>query len=153
MDANVDAAEQLALTLIGNGLQRMTARVLAMLLFVEQETVTAGELAELLEASPGSISTALKALSAVGLVEKAPAPGSRREHFRFPNEGWATLMSTQNAVVRQMQDAAEAAIQTVGRKSLAGQRLADMQDFYAYVMDELPAVIDRWRKNKRRRSR
>lgn len=153
MDANVDAAEQLALTLIGNGLQRMTARVLAMLLFVEQETVTAGELSELLEASPGSISTALKALSAVGLVEKVPAPGNRREHFRFPDEGWATLMSNQNAVVRQMQDAAETAIQTVGRKSLAGQRLADMQDFYTYVMDELPAVIDRWRKNKRRRSR
>ncbi|MFE0020829.1 GbsR/MarR family transcriptional regulator [Amycolatopsis sp. NPDC059021] len=151
MTANTDAAEQLALTLIGYGLQRMTARVLAMLLFVEQETVTAGELAELLEASPGSISTALKSLSAVGLVEKVPAPGSRREHFRFPDEGWATLMSTQNAVVRQMQDAAETAIQTVGRKSLAGRRLTDMQDFYAYVMREMPAVIDRWRANRKRR--
>ncbi|GAA4553345.1 GbsR/MarR family transcriptional regulator [Amycolatopsis samaneae] len=151
MTANTDAAEQLALALIGNGLQRMTARVLAMLLFVEQETVTAGELAELLEASPGSISTALKSLSAVGLVEKVPAPGSRREHFRFPDEGWATLMSTQNAVVGQMQDAAETGIKAVGRKSRAGERLADMQDFYAHVMREMPAVIDRWRENRIRR--
>lgn len=145
MSGQTEAAERLALSLTRSGLQRMTARVLAMLLFAEQETVTAGELSELLGVSPGSVSTAIKALSTVGLVERVPAPGSRREHFRFPDDGWATLMSSQNTVVQTMQAAAETGIAAVGEDSIAGRRLADMRDFYAHVMTELPAIIDRWR--------
>ena len=49
-------AEQLALVLSNHGLQRMTARVLATLLFTEQPTITAGELADRLQASTGAIS-------------------------------------------------------------------------------------------------
>ena len=145
MTGHAEAAERLALTLTRGGLQRMTARVLAMLLFSDQDTVTAGELADLLGASPGSISTAIKGLASVGLIEKVPSPGSRREHFRFPDDGWATLMSEQNAVVRQMRAAAEAGIAAAGEDSAAGRRLADMRDFYAHLMRELPAVVDRWR--------
>jgi DNA-binding transcriptional regulator GbsR (MarR family) len=139
------AAEEFALTLTQHGLQRMTARVLAALLFTEQATITAGEIADELGASRGSVSTAIKALDPVGLIERVPAPGSRREHYRFPDNGWARLMSTQNAVVQQMQTAAERGIDAAGQDSRAGQRLADMRDFYAYIMRELPAVIDRWR--------
>ncbi|HEY3692892.1 MAG TPA: helix-turn-helix domain-containing protein [Pseudonocardiaceae bacterium] len=141
-------AEQLALTLTQNGLQRMTARVLAALLFTEQDTITAGEIAEQLDVSPGSVSTAIKGLIAVGLIERVPAPGSRREHYRFPDEGWATLMSTQNAAVRMMQEAAERGIDAAGEDSAAGRRLVNMRDFYAHIMRELPAVIDRWREGK-----
>jgi DNA-binding transcriptional regulator GbsR (MarR family) len=145
MSDTTDAAEQLALMLTQSGLQRMTARVLAAFLFAEQETVTAGEIAERLGISPGSVSTAIKSLISVGLIERVPAPGSRREHFRVPDEGWATLMSTQNAAVQMMQDAADKGIQAAGEDSIAGRRLATMRDFYAHIMRELPAVIDRWR--------
>ncbi|MBE8525418.1 MarR family transcriptional regulator [Amycolatopsis sp. H6(2020)] len=141
----MDGAEDFALTLTEHGLQRMTARVLAVVLFTEQETITAGEIADQLAASRGSVSTAIKALAPVGLIERVPAPGSRREHYRFPDDGWARLMSTQNAVVRRMQDAAERGIATAGPHSRAAARLADMRDFYTYLMRELPAVIDRWR--------
>jgi DNA-binding transcriptional regulator GbsR (MarR family) len=145
MTESMAAAEQLALMLSQHGLQRMNARVLAALLFAEQETITAGEIAERLTISAGSVSTALKALLAVGLVERVPAPGSRREHYRVPDDGWARLMSNQNTVVRMMQEAAETGIQAAGADSIAGRRLATMRDFYAYVMREFPAVIDRWR--------
>ncbi len=53
-------AEQLALVLTNHGLQRMTARVLATLLFTEQPNDTAGELAERLQASTGAISGAIQ---------------------------------------------------------------------------------------------
>jgi DNA-binding transcriptional regulator GbsR (MarR family) len=145
MTEHTDAAERLALTLTRHGLQRMTGRVLAMLLFSDQDTVTAGELADRLAASPSSVSTAIKTLTAAGLVERVPAPGSRREHFRVPDEGWATLMSAQNTVVQEMQAAATAGIEFAGEDSIAGRRLANMRDFYAHLMRELPAVIDRWR--------
>ncbi len=71
------AAEELALVLTSHGLQRMTARVLAALLFTEQPSMTMSDLADRLRASTGAVSGAIKMLSSVGLVERTPAPGSR----------------------------------------------------------------------------
>ncbi|MEU7798096.1 MarR family transcriptional regulator [Micromonospora arborensis] len=148
MAALSDPAEQLALTLTQGGLQRMTARVLAALLFTDQETMTAGEIAETLSISSGSVSTAVKALTTVGLIERVPAPGSRREHFRLPEGAWATLMSGQNTTVKTMREAAEQGIATTGEDSIAGRRLVEMRDFYDYLWRELPALIDRWKGQK-----
>lgn len=145
----MEAAEELALTLTRNGLQRMTARVLAVLLFTEQESITAGEIGERLGASAGSVSTALKSLGDVGLVERVPAPGSRREHYRCPDDAWARLMSTQNTTVQAMLRAAERGIAVAGEDSVAGRRLAIMHDFYTHLMRELPALIERWRQNRK----
>ncbi len=94
-----DAAEELALVLTNHGLQRMTARVLATLLFTEQPTITAGELAASLRASAGSISGAVKMLMSVGLVERVPAPASRRDHYRLRDNAWAVLYTNQNEVI------------------------------------------------------
>lgn len=144
-----DAAEELALTLTRNGLQRMTARVLAVLLFTEQESITAGEIGERLGASAGSVSTALKSLGDVGLVVRVPAPGSRREHYRCPDDAWARLMSAQNTTVQAMLHAAERGIAAAGEDSVAGRRLAIMHDFYTHLMHELPALIERWRQSRK----
>ncbi|MFU8852283.1 GbsR/MarR family transcriptional regulator [Micromonospora sp. SL1-18] len=149
MTALSDPAEQLALTLGQGGMQRMTARVLAALLFTEQEAMTAGDIVEALGISSGSVSTALKSLSTVGLIERVPAPGSRRDHFRVREGAWATLMSGQNAIVTVMRDAAEQGIRAAGADSPAGRRLAEMRDFYDYLWRELPALIDRWQTQKK----
>lgn len=139
------AAEKLALKLSHGGLQKMTARVLSTLLFTEQEAITMGEIATQLGASAGSVSTAIKTLSGVGLIERVPSPGSRREHYRFPDNGWARLMSTQNELVQMMQDAAQSGIDAIGdEKTTAGKRLVLMRDFHAYMMRELPTLIDSW---------
>ena len=81
-------------------LQRMTARVLAALLFTEQPTMTMAELADQLQAaSSGAISGAVKMLTAsVGLAERVPAPASRRDHYRLRDDAWALLFTNQNAV-------------------------------------------------------
>ena len=139
-----DAAEQLAVVLIRHGLQRMTARVLAALLFTEQPTMTAGELAERLQASAGAISGAIKMLTSVGLVERAPAPASRRDHYRLRDDAWATLFTNQNVVISAMQNAANAGIAAIDKKNLASQRLTQMRDFYAFLLDEIPAILERW---------
>ena len=140
-----DAAEQLALVLSNHGLQRMTARVLATLLFTERPTTTAGELADRLQASTGAISGAIKMLTSVGLVERVAAPGSRREHFRLRDDAWAVLYTNQNEVLEAMQKAAEIGIAATGTKSLARHRLTQMHDFYDFLMGEIPPLLDRWR--------
>ncbi|MDH6197798.1 DNA-binding transcriptional regulator GbsR (MarR family) [Mycobacterium frederiksbergense] len=142
------AAEQLALTLTNHGMQRMTARVLATLLFTEQSSVTMGELADTLNASAGAISGALKMLTSVGLAERVPAPASRREHFRLRDDAWAILFTNQNETIRAMQDAADAGLAVAEAQGPARQRLTEMRDFYAFLMAEIPAVLERWQQRR-----
>jgi DNA-binding transcriptional regulator GbsR (MarR family) len=113
-----------------------------------------GEISTQLGASAGSVSTAIKTLSGVGLIERVPSPGSRREHYRFPDNGWARLMSAQNEMVQMMLDAAQSGIDAIGEENTAaGRRLVLMRDFYAYMMRELPTLIDSWyEEHERQRS-
>lgn len=145
MADDADIAEQLALTLTGLGLQRMTARVLAALLFTERSTMTMGELAEKLQASAGAISGAMKMLTAVGLAERVPVPASRREHYRLRDDAWAVLFTNQNVTISAMQDAAAAGIVAIGADHPAHRRLTQMRDFYTFLLGEIPALLDRWR--------
>nr|WP_246122836.1 MarR family transcriptional regulator [Pseudonocardia cypriaca] len=148
MSGSSEVAERLALALNQNGMQRMIARVLAAFLFSERESVTAAELGEQLGASAGSISGAITMLRTVGLIEPAPVPGSRRAHFRMRDDAWATMMSSQNAMIQVMQEIAEAGIASAPPDSPAARRLERMRDFYAYLFAELPALIDRWKEEQ-----
>lgn len=139
-----EAAERLALVLAERGMQRMTARVLSALLFTQQPTMTMGDIAEQLQASSGAVSGALKMLTSVGLVERVPIRASRRDHYRLRDDAWATLFTSQNAALSAMLQAADAGVAAVGPASLAGRRLAQMRDFYTFMLGELPAVLDRW---------
>lgn len=138
------AGEELALALTTHGLQRMTARVLAALLFTEKSSLTMAELGETLQASSGAISGALKMLTSVGLAERTPAPGSRRDHFRLRDNAWAVLFTGQNQTLAAMQAAAEAGLTVAGTDSVAGRRLTQMRDFYGFLMAEIPALLERW---------
>lgn len=146
-----EAAERLALVLTNHGLQRMTARVLSTLLFTEQPTMTPGELADRLQASSGAISGALRMLTSVGLAERVPVPGSRRDHYRLRDNAWAVLFTNQNVTIEAMQTAAEAGIAATDDDSLARHRLTQMRDFYAFLLAEIPTLLDRWYKESARR--
>jgi DNA-binding transcriptional regulator GbsR (MarR family) len=143
-----EVAERLALALNQNGMQRMIARVLAAFLFSDRDSVTAAELGEQLGASAGSISAAITMLRTVGLIEPAPVPGSRRAHYRMRDDAWATMMSSQNAMVQVMQEIAEAGVSSTPPGSPAARRLERMRDFYAYLFAELPALIERWKEQR-----
>lgn len=145
MADTTETAERMALVLEQGGLQKATARVLAAFLFCDTDSVTATELVEQLGISSGSVSGAIKMLSTVGLIERVPAPGSRREHYRLRDGAWATLMSTQNGMVQSMFEAADQGITAAGADSPAARRLAEMRDFYGFMFRELPALVERWR--------
>ncbi|MFI6808108.1 GbsR/MarR family transcriptional regulator [Streptomyces luteogriseus] len=140
-----EAAEKLALTLAEGGMQKTTARVMTALLFSQNETMTATDLCEELQISSGAVSGAVKQLIPLGMIERVPAPGSRRDHYRFREHAWATLMSNQNAILAVMGDAAAAGIKAADEDSVAGRRLHEMQDFYTFMQREMADLIDKWR--------
>ena len=85
-------------------------------------------------------------LMSVGLVERVPAPGSRRDHYRLRDDAWTVLYTNQNEVIVAMREAAEAGMAATGDKSLARRRLGEMRDFYDFLLSEIPTLLERWRR-------
>jgi DNA-binding transcriptional regulator GbsR (MarR family) len=141
------AAEHLALTLVGAGMQRMAARVLAAFLFTDEESLTAGDLSARLGASAGSVSGAIKMVAQMGLIERAPAPGSRREHYRMRDRAWTTLYGRQHAPIDDILAAVARGVEEVG-PGPARERLAYMRDFYEFLLGEVPAIIERFERRR-----
>ena len=150
-DERRQAAEQLALTLAQHGMQRMAARVMAAVIFAEQPTLTQGELAAQLEVSTGSVSGALTMLTSVGLVERVPSLGSRRDHYRLRDDAWARLFSKQNAMVEALVRTAQHGVDITPEDGHAQARLAEMRDFYEFMLGEFPALIERWQRQRANR--
>jgi DNA-binding transcriptional regulator GbsR (MarR family) len=146
-DAN-KAAERLALFFMQFGLQRMVARVWAAVLFAEEETITAGEIAERLGVSAGAVSGAVKTLMTTGMIERVPVPGSRRDHYAFPPGSWGDLVGRMSESFDRTREMAQEGIDAVGEGSLPGQRLAEMRDFYAYIGREMPALLQHWKEQR-----
>lgn len=141
------AAEHLALTLVVSGMQRMAARVLAAFLFTDKPSLTAGDLSEELEASAGSVSGAIKMVMQMGLIERVPVRGSRREHYRMRDRAWSTLYSRQHAPIDDILSAVARGVEAV-EPGPARERLAYMRDFYEFLLGEVPALIERFEQRR-----
>jgi DNA-binding transcriptional regulator GbsR (MarR family) len=143
-----EAAEHLALTLVGAGMQRMGARTIAAFLFSERESLTAGDLAQELGVSAGSVSGAVKMVAQMGLIERIHVAGSRREHFRMRDNAWTTLYSRQHSVVDEVLRAVDKGVDAVG-PGRARDRLEYMRDFYAFLLNEAPVLVERFEQQRR----
>jgi DNA-binding transcriptional regulator GbsR (MarR family) len=79
----------------------MAGRVIGWLLICQPQEQTFGQLAEVLQASKGSISAAMKFLVPSGIVERVSPPGDRRDYYRCRPGAWAELARDQS---RQYED-------------------------------------------------
>lgn len=137
--------ERFALVLTQMGMQRMAARALALFLCSDAATLTPTDIARDLGVSPAAVSGALGTLDRSGLIARAPVPGSRRDHYRLAGDTW-----TEAGVVKRDRLDALAALAADGLDVVAGDgpaagRLREMRDFYAFLAEEIPALLDRWR--------
>lgn len=144
--------EQTAAVLADLGMQRMPARVLILLSATEDPGLTARELATALKVSPAAISGAVRVLAHLGFVERVAAPGQRRDRYRLPDDAWYVASIAKQPVYRRIADfAAEGVVGAGGSGTVAGARLAEMQDFFDYCDREVPGLVEAWHADRARR--
>jgi DNA-binding transcriptional regulator GbsR (MarR family) len=145
--------ERFALRLIDAGMPPMPARVWTAALAAETETVTPSDFAAVLGVSPAAVSGAVRYLQQIGLLERVAVPGSRRQHYSSPVHLWYDTF-----VAREQEMASYAAIiddgiKAVGAATPAGERLAELGEFFAFIGHELPRLVDQWRSTRRGQTR
>ena len=143
--------ERFAAVLVEAGIPPMPARVFAALLVTDSGRLTAAELTELLGASPAAISGAVRYLEQVGMIGREREPGSRRDVYLLRNDLWYEMTLGREQVLTHWASAAQEGAEILGPLTPAGRRLADSHDFFVFVQQELPALLERWRARRARR--
>ena len=130
------------------GYPRMAGRILGWLLICDPPVQSAGELADALGASKGSLSTMTRLLIQVGLIERAGLPGRRRDYFRIKSGAWPQLIKAQMQSMTGLHQMVERGLTMLtvaeGRDPESTQRLREAHDLYAFLERELPALLQRW---------
>lgn len=141
--------EHLAMLFNDLGMPRMPARVMFAVAAAESEGLTAGEISAQLGVSPAAVSGAVRYLAPLGLLNKVPVPGSRRDRYRLTSNLWYEAAMTRNEPLREAAEVAGQAVRAVGGPDTdAGARLGEMSDFFAFLVEQMPELIERWRKHK-----
>ena len=146
-----EIAERMALVLTDLSMQRMTARVMSAFMFTEEPALTSGDLCDQLGASAGAVSMAIKTLTTLELLDRVPVPGSRRDHYRLRDDPWAMMASAEPAGFAAMIKIADEGLERVDADSEVGRRLTDMREFYVFIQQEIPRIMERWNEVKARR--
>jgi len=142
--------EQAGVVMEHLGMPRMAGRVLGWLLICDPPHQSPGELVAALQASKASISTTIRYLVQVGIIERVVFPGKRRDYFRMREEAWSRSTEERFDMVTATRELAEQGLALrADADAAATERLREMRDFYAFTERELPAVIERWRQERR----
>jgi DNA-binding transcriptional regulator GbsR (MarR family) len=94
-----------------------------------------------LHLSAGSVSTHVRALHAVGLLDRARVPGERTAYYEIPPGAWTRLMEAEGERI-----AAIAALADAGSRVLPAtrpERITEMGDMARFFQREWPAVMAR----------
>ena len=140
-----ELVEEMARMLAAGGLPLAAARMWAYLLVCEPPERTAADLAETLHASRGSISGSARLLEAAGLLRRSSRRGDRREYFSIPPGSIVAILNARLPVTTAWRRLAERGLDLLNERGpTANARLQEVHDVYAFMEQELPAMLDRF---------
>jgi DNA-binding transcriptional regulator GbsR (MarR family) len=141
--------EDVALFFEEMGFPRMAGRILGWLLICDPPEQSAGQLAGVLQASKGSLSTMTRLLIQIGLVERVGLPGERRDHFRIRPGAWPQLLRVQTQVMTGLHQVVERGLGMLADEDPERRRrLEEAHDLYAFLERELPRLLQQWEQER-----
>jgi DNA-binding transcriptional regulator GbsR (MarR family) len=141
--------EGFALQLNESGMQRMAARVFAVLLTAPGGGLTAREIAETLGVSAAAVSGATTYLTRSKMAERNRTPGERVDRYDVRGTTWAEAVAVETEMLRTLSSWLDKGASLVAGDREATQRLEDTRDFFDFVSVEMPKLVDRWQASRR----
>ena len=144
--------EEVALGFERQGLFRMAGRVIGWLLICDPPEQTFNELVEVLGASKGSISSAMKFLGPSGWVERVSHPGDRKTYYRFRPGSLLESTRAQSQHYGEFRRVIQGGIELLSDQPARRERLEAVHDLYEWLEREIPALLQRWEREAGERS-
>lgn len=122
--------------LMGQGLPRMTARVLTCLLIADTGSLTASELVAHLQVSPATVSKAIAFLEDQGLIRRE-RDERRRERYFVDEDVWYQSTIAGARGIAQVAETARLGVSVLGRDSPAAARLENIARFSDFISESM----------------
>lgn len=130
------------------GMSRLTGKIWAVLLVADKVWMSAEDVMEAVGSSRGSVSTILRTLESVGLVQRSTLSGSKRRVYRVPSA--SSLIEVERVSLERMRKLMALGLRGVDEaRPVARERLGEYYDFMVFFQQEFEALAERW--NNRRK--
>lgn len=137
--------ERIGLLTEEEGFPRIAGRILGLLL-VEEEPSSLDEMVEKLQVSKGSISTNVRMLEQLGILERVSSPGDRRDYYRLGEDPWENMFEVARKRLRHVLAVVEEGMEMLPEDREVGRRrLKEWSQFYSFLLDDLESKLERWR--------
>jgi len=146
-------ADELALFYEHGGLSRIPSRVLGWLMVCDPPQQTAADLVTALSVSKASVSTTLRLLQSVGLIERAPSTGGRAMSYRLCEDGFTALFERKLDSLTAFLPLADRGLAILGAGSVNARRLREMRALNRFYQRELPKLTAKWARERKRLAR
>ena len=149
--------EEVGVVFEQTGLPRMAGRIFGWLLISAPPYQSSADLAEILMASKGSISTTTRFLIQMGLIERFVIPGVRHDYFQLRQDAlrWIVKHGLEDEIKIFRNIAEKGLVLVKDQASIRRQWLEEMCDRYAFLEQEFPVLMeryDKWQAKKRERT-
>jgi DNA-binding transcriptional regulator GbsR (MarR family) len=146
--------EDIGLFFEESGHPRMAGRILGCLLISDPPHLSTTELAEILQASKGSLSTMTRFLLQMGLIERVGLPGRRLDYFQIKSGALTQLVRHAVNEFSALRKLTERGLELMERQDLElKQQLQEARDLFSYLEREYPLLIERWEKEHKKTSK
>ena len=141
--------EEVGLVFDHLGHPRMLGRILGWLMVCDPPQQSSAQLARALAASKGTISTMTRQLVKMGLLRRRSLPGDRKLYFQLQPRAMTEMFRQELAALSALSAVTERGQRILeGRPPQMSARLREVHDFCAFMERELPALLERWEKER-----
>ncbi|PSR68574.1 transcriptional regulator [Nocardia sp. MDA0666] len=113
----------------------ITGRILGLLMICEPPERSAGQIAEMIQASRASLTSNLRFLAAIGLVRKVRVPGDRTTYYRIEDDAWHKVIQRKLDSLGAFGDIAEEGMKLAGGSGAHTERIRAAQQSLIWLRD------------------
>lgn len=141
--------EEVALFWEQQGMPRIAGRILGLLMVCDPPHRSARQLAEQLSVSKGSVSMMVRLLLSSESIEIVAVPGERATYYQLSPDSMEQKLERRLRAMTGFRDLASRGLDLLdGAPAEQRARLEHIHDLYAFLEEELPLLIARWRERK-----
>ncbi|MGW8484644.1 GbsR/MarR family transcriptional regulator [Microbacterium sp. NPDC055903] len=136
--------EQFALAWQATTSNRMEARIIALLMIVDRPQLSSSEIAALLTASAGAVSTATRHLTEVGFIHRVAIPGDRSYYFAVEEDVWGGFLGSERHYLRMLSAAIESGMDEIDAGGLPQRRLRNARNYMTWLSGYHSKMLADW---------
>ncbi|WP_334150089.1 GbsR/MarR family transcriptional regulator [Microbacterium sp.] len=136
--------EQFALAWQTTTSNRMEARIIALLMIVDRPYLSSGEIATLLTASAGSVSTATRHLSEIGFIHRVAIAGDRSYYFAVEDDVWGGFLASERHYLRMLSAAISVGMDEIETGGLPERRLRNAHNYMTWLRGYHTKMLADW---------